>query len=387
MSSWWRSEPTCGRGTFKILSDCLFTIIFAVWTVRHPETPQNLQATPPKKSLLDRISNSKDIFLFIILPEYAAAIAINQVVLAVKLRYRMRVAKKWPDWTFKQSFAIIMGAVYLAPPPEPESSDATRAGGQRQGGFRARLANYLNPIAKREPGAQSDGPIPLDGTMRLDQILPVDMPELPDNKALDRRSKSDTMAKCLAVAQALGFLLTNICSRLLGGAAISPLEAVTCAYLVCALVTWLSYLAKPHELQDPIRVEVSRPVADAVRGSLGNNDNRRRDKNFWIIVSGFLTSGIIAVVSILLTWDTPFATKLERELWRVTNFLTLALGPVLLLRVCVENGTVIDALLGVLSLNRLAVVGQSIAAFRVAEDEIYKKPSWQWTNYWPSFGV
>ena len=118
MSSWWVSEPNCGRGTFGILSDCLFTIIFAVWTVQHPDTGRT--------SPLDRVA---DTLIFLALPEFAAAKAVRQLMTAWSVRNQLRPkfnierGGKRAYWTLKQSFAIDMGAVHLVYPGADTSDE------------------------------------------------------------------------------------------------------------------------------------------------------------------------------------------------------------------------------------------------------------------------
>lgn len=68
------------------------------------------------------------------------------------------------------------------------------------------------------------------------------------------KSKSDVLAKSLAVLQISRFLL-EIISRAASSLPISPLEYFTCAQVFCALLSYTFWFDKPHNVQVQIRVE------------------------------------------------------------------------------------------------------------------------------------
>ena len=72
---------------------------------------------------------------------------------------------------------------------------------------------------------------------------------------IDDKSKADWLAKLLAVLQ-MGRFLFGAISRLAAHFPISPLESVTCAYVLCTLLTYVFWFHKPYNVQEPIRIEV-----------------------------------------------------------------------------------------------------------------------------------
>lgn len=61
----------------------------------------------------------------LLLPKAIVAITLGDLVQAWSLKRRMR-AMQWNDWTIKQSFAIVMGAVHLSIPPDEHRAMDTR---------------------------------------------------------------------------------------------------------------------------------------------------------------------------------------------------------------------------------------------------------------------
>lgn len=67
------------------------------------------------------------------------------------------------------------------------------------------------------------------------------------------KSKADFLTKSIAVIQITRFLLEMI-SRAAVSLPLSPLEYFTCAQVVCALLTYIFWFDKPHNVQEPLRL-------------------------------------------------------------------------------------------------------------------------------------
>ena len=88
---------------------------------------------------------------------------------------------------------------------------------------------------------------------------------------IDDKSKANVLAKLLAVLQITRFLCGTI-ARAAERLPISPLEYITCTYVVCTLLIFAFWFYKPYNVQEPIRVElgityVLDPEADPAPGS------------------------------------------------------------------------------------------------------------------------
>ena len=72
---------------------------------------------------------------------------------------------------------------------------------------------------------------------------------------IDDKSKANWFAKLIAVLQITRFLCGTVV-RAAKHLPISPLEYVTCAYVVCTLLSYVFWFHKPYDVQEPIRIEI-----------------------------------------------------------------------------------------------------------------------------------
>lgn len=70
---------------------------------------------------------------------------------------------------------------------------------------------------------------------------------------INDKSKSDLLAKLLAITQISRFLLETI-SRAVHSYPISPLECFTCAQVICTLMTYFFWFHKPRNILEPIQL-------------------------------------------------------------------------------------------------------------------------------------
>lgn len=69
------------------------------------------------------------------------------------------------------------------------------------------------------------------------------------------RGKADVLLKGIACAQ-IGWLLAQYVARRAQSLATSSLEALTVAYVVCALFSYAAWWKKPYDLESPLTVAV-----------------------------------------------------------------------------------------------------------------------------------
>jgi len=100
-------EPNCGRGTLSIVWNCLSTIFLSTWTTFHSDVYG-------ENWLSERIQL---LVLCIVVPEWAAAVALNRAVDTYYLRCKLRKPSGsfggWDRLTWKQSFLIGIDGVVV----------------------------------------------------------------------------------------------------------------------------------------------------------------------------------------------------------------------------------------------------------------------------------
>ncbi|KAK7974481.1 hypothetical protein PG989_016329 [Apiospora arundinis] len=385
-TSGWVPEPNCGRGTLDILLECIFTILFAVWGTQHPDVPNS--------TLWSRI---KDAMIFVLFPELSALRALQDLGKAWSLLKAMPQSPV--PWTLKQSFAITMGAVYVAytKMAEVRQTKTDKGGKDGEDGWlvwclkktrlKPKSPDQITITIKQEQRGRDQ--INLENEhRRLERVLPQSVrSQLPDNEELDKRSAAQGFAKLLALIQALGFLFRNIISRWVGDMAISLLEASTLGHLLCAVISSLAWHQKPQNLAAPVVIEITHQDATTMNDSRKMKSNRNRQMPHRRLVPlQLVLVGCIAGIYLGLTWNAPFLSLKEVWAWRGSVIACAVLGIVFQVLWVVSRDSVWTLAIAVLyGLLRLAIIGQSIAALRAAPKDIYLKPAWDWTNYWPTF--
>ncbi|KAK8004884.1 hypothetical protein PG990_010921 [Apiospora arundinis] len=296
------------------------------------------------------------------------------------------------SWTLKQSFSITMSAVHVA---YIEMAEITQTEDGKDGWLVWCLKKaHLKPKSpKRTITTQEErGRVELNlesEHQRLENILPPSiLSQLPNNVELDKRSATEGFAKLLALIQALGFLFRNIISRWVGDVAISLLEASTLGHLLCAVISSLAWHQKPQNLAAPVVVEIKNQEASAIIHKLRpeNATEHRRMPHARLVPLQIVLVCCITGIYLGLTWDAPFPSLTEVWLWRGSVVACAVLGIVFqVFWVFLRDSAWTLAIAVLYGLLRLAIIGQSIAALRAAPKDIYLKPAWDWTNYWPTF--
>jgi hypothetical protein len=211
----WRSEPD-GRGTFSLVSSCILTLVFCVWSALHLNVPR------PKASK-SRLAWEKTCWVLygIFAPELVVATAASQYITARWLKreiekdiaYRRDHGKGNPGepWNMTQCFNAVMGGLTVNT-------------------------------------AQGRLTLSAEGTRLLSFIGAL--PDVPLSQIQDK-SKADGLAKSVVCIQAT-WMVAQVIARLAISLPVSLLEINTCGHVVCALILYILWWSKPFDILDPL---------------------------------------------------------------------------------------------------------------------------------------
>ena len=234
------------RDTLDIVSTCLSTMAICVISVMHFPV---FEDDTHRQSLGRRLISSAFwalilckvyvwVLFSILVPEMLAAHACMECLRARKdvkfveqaLKTRRISLKDGRRWSMKHAFFALMG------------------------GFKLRDGNKVIPI--------------LSGRHLLEEkpelMTSLDLAVLEED--ISDKSKANLLAKLLSISHLIRFAF-EIGSRWLGHLPVSPLEWITCTYGACALITYLFWMKKPFDVEEPIYLSTERPDSYAQRPS------------------------------------------------------------------------------------------------------------------------
>ena len=260
----WVSEPN-GRGTFGVITSCLFTLSICVWSSLH------LNVAPKTRSTLWRwIINLKWTGLGIFGPELLVWIAWRQYSSA---RVLSQLSQRLMDQESQQSLGLAQSG---APEgfPRPGNSEEVKAEDDKA------VTDCESPPLTR-PWSLVQG---FYGTMggfvfdasapAIRDIIPYDpnrpyltltakglhllgecghLPEIDEDDVKDK-SKSDGLTKLIAVAQA-AWMIVQIVGRLVSNQPVTLLEINTMSHVLIAFAVYLLWWHKPQWISEPTRLE------------------------------------------------------------------------------------------------------------------------------------
>lgn len=269
----------------------------------------------------------------LIAPEYLATIAFTELRTALTVQSHMKDLG-YSEWTLAQSFFVAMGGymLYFNGEHKPISAE-NFIRWQRTGSIRVLrpMETLSSGLKSRSGDSTSTGlmsPPRFVKALRLVSHGPT--VELPWVSKEDRssRAKSDVFLKGIACAQ-IGWLLVQYVARRAQSLATSSLEALTVAYVVCALFSYSAWWKKPYSLETPTTVVVSaeHEVASLINDkplSIPMNDDPDLPllhSVLWTYVVP-CTAAVMAFSSLhFLAWNDHFDTPTEEWLWRASSIL------------------------------------------------------------------
>lgn len=320
----------CGRGTSDILWSCLATVLLCVWTVIHLPVPlyrgQQLLSTRQK---LVR-SGIGPALISVIAPEFLAFTAVNELINFWLNREEIRRLAQI-DWTLTHQFFLDMGGACLMSP----------SGRYLQIG----TDEVIRAIKFSHKGDKQTADPP-DWILELKKLTEDQIKDL---------AKSDTLSKLIGCGQAL-WLITQVVSRLCQQQAVTLLEVSTCAYVLCALVSYAAWWKKPQGCASPIMIACSDDAMSEI--VTRSHEPHYYETETWIEFfwagrhwfksisdSKYNNSSVVSLyIFVALTglcptifgaihvasWNISLPSDVELWMWRMSSIYCLVIGPVFL---------------------------------------------------------
>jgi hypothetical protein len=310
----WTTSPNA-RGTFEIISSCIFTLSLCCWTAVHPDV-----GNPEWTSRRRFAERSYCFLLAIVVPEVVVFLAFTEWCIASDLTKSLKqLHVREGRWEAIHSFYCIMG------------------------GLR---------ISRAEPG---QGHIPYFAIFDLIASGQVNPKDMPSSRTIRNKSKQDTLIKILTLLQ-VGSFITRVVARAVDRLPITTLEFSTLAFLpgtICMIVFWWN---KPYDIANPTTVIMRDPLYAPAQGyysinysgpntiktikiatddlkytSTSQDITRIIRKESMIVMSrwSFITALFFIVYGgiHLAAWNFPFATSIERTLWHISSLIMTLLLP------------------------------------------------------------
>jgi hypothetical protein len=348
------------RSTLDITWSSLATIIACTFTVLHLNVPEQRDNRDPGwtgdlkwwwKNIQPTLQWTA---ITIVAPEWYALNAINTFCAARETRNTLRSAPRvrhpHHDWTLVQAFYINMGG-YAIRLPERSASKAPQSTADDRG-------------ALTHLGARSFCEISEQNMHDSDRLL--------SDADIADRSKSDALAKCLAVVQILYFC-TNCIVRALKQLPLSPMEIGTLGFALCSVISFAFLFNKPRSVKTAVVVEASifdldRRIRKALEDERTNRSGQRASiPNDMVDIS--IARKILPPLSLAFgaihfaAWNFPFPTTIDQWLWRVcVVYSTLSLplgyyiGLIPGLTRYVDDASLVSASIGMYSVSRLVII-------------------------------
>ena len=274
----WVPGPN-SRGTLNIISACASTIFTCVYVSVHLDVPDKLRAAQvsagwtennnlrvPKfiltgfatiwkrASQISFLRPQLWVIFNIVAPELIVVVAVLEL-LSARDGMRTMHNRGQKDWSMTLAFFADMGGYQL------EDGQHLRNG-------RAFLEWF-------------------DSVQNDEETIQLDVERI--RQEIDDRANAEPVLKLFTVVQAAWFFIETFI-RLGESKAISPLEAATCSYIVCAVIVYLCWLYKPYSVNGRIVLRkemflvIQRPSSlpmsptQSRRGSTSTVDNEPTDR-------------------------------------------------------------------------------------------------------------
>ncbi|KAJ7073039.1 hypothetical protein C8F01DRAFT_1362255 [Mycena amicta] len=258
---WWIDGPTT-RGTYELVSSCVFTLGLCVWTAIHLNIPE--AGSGARHSIIKFMRKIVWLTTGLMAPEVVTFIAWNQYSSAHRLVNELssstwKKKKASSDWN--TSPKLVGLDVQYGSQPVPEDTDAVEpppfgADWKLIHGFYVVMGGYVVDFG--ESAADDNRFLPdeieqltltPEGLLFLAQRAPEFLPRISEEDIQDK-SKADGLAKLLVAVQAAWFVLQSV-ARWAQHLPISLLEITTGAHALYTLFTYLLWAKKTLEYLSP----------------------------------------------------------------------------------------------------------------------------------------
>jgi hypothetical protein len=234
-----------------------------------------------------------------ITPEIVVSLAASDYLEARKTR-RVLSSRSGRNWSLNQAFFLNMhGLVYTSPDEDGGTATAILTKHKVEG------------LLGTSVGSQSEA------TLKFE--------DLPSDVTIQDKSKSDGLAKSLALLQCTWFV-AQVIARAIDSLPITTLELGTTALIGCASVAYGFWWYKPQEVRTPIEIrslEKLQPSSDLFDDGDDNAFNFIPNETTAILA--FTLTGVFVGGIHCAAWNFLFPTPIERLLWRVSSILVLVL--------------------------------------------------------------
>lgn len=269
-------------------------------------------------------------FVGLVAPEYVATIAFTELRTALMVQSHMR-SLGYTNWTLGQSFFAAMGGYMLYHNGEHKPISAENfINWQRQGIIRLlRSSEVVMNDQKSSPTEDEDIELmairPVKALHLPRHGLPVELPWVSEAE-LASRSKADVLLKSIACVQITWLLLQYIARRAQNLPA-SSLEALTVAYVVCALFSYAAWWRKPYDLETPTWVVVSTehevgPLLEHLPDMIPMNDDPDLPLLHNVLWSYIIpcTAAVLFFSCLhFLAWNAHFGSITEEWFWKASS--------------------------------------------------------------------
>ncbi|KAF7334947.1 hypothetical protein MVEN_02244600 [Mycena venus] len=250
---WWANEPVT-RGTYSLVSSCIFTLGLCVWTAIHLNIPEQ---APGARQFLRKLTW---LAMGLLAPEVVTFVAWNQHATAGRLVRALRTTDRRMDSIWrkflrritrsKSKYETVAGVELheAGVPPTHLGEDWTLIHGfyAVMGGYVIDFSNAGDPFL---PNGFQRLTLTPDGIQFLLQHAPEVIPHVSEEDINDK-SKADGLAKLLVAFQAAWFCLQCI-ARGAQHLPISLLEITTGGHALYTLFTYLLWAQKPLNITVP----------------------------------------------------------------------------------------------------------------------------------------
>ncbi|KAF2130159.1 hypothetical protein P153DRAFT_356795 [Dothidotthia symphoricarpi CBS 119687] len=258
----WRSGPN-ERGTLRILTTCILTLVLCVWTTLHLNIPDHTETRWSRRLMRGPLW----VLIGIFAPEFVAYIACKQWWYAGSLRRKM--CKLFGDRQVKVDQSLLSVVIdddtqriqmrdQNVEVEEPRAGPLRRHLWTKTHSHLALMGGFVFDTSKLEKNFFPQGRTRLTLTAAALRTLaeydPDLIPDISEGEIKDK-SKADHLGKTLVCLQAIWFIVQTV-GRMAASFPISLLELNTFLHALCCLVVYTAWWNKPLDIQEPFIIDV-----------------------------------------------------------------------------------------------------------------------------------
>ena len=222
---------------------------------------------------------------------------------------------------------------------------------------------------------------------------------------LKSRSKSDGVVKLIALLQFTWFGLQAL-FRAIQHLQVTPLEIMTVAFFVMAVLIYAIWWNRPQDIEYPIVIKLENADANGVETSQEVNVDRKSRGGTKVLFmdekhADWAFGGIFLIILPLiaplygaihcLAWNGPFPTAKEALAWRVCAVATTSLPlAICAISLVTYNNNARFAIIALISaylyaIARITLITLAFMSIRALPADAFQTIAW--TNYIPNLGV